>query len=386
MATSSNILIVDDNEHNCHLLDNMIVELGHTPIIAENGISALSQLEKHSIDLVLLDILMPGMDGYEVLERIKKNEQLRFIPVIMITGIDEIDSVVQCIEKGADDYLTKPFNLTILTARIANSLEKKRLQDQQKEYSRLLEEEVRKKTEQLSEAYEKLKILDNAKADFLRLISYELRTPLNGVLGAGKILADDETDDKTRQQFKEIFKIATGNIINIVDGSLLLAEIDVSGNSFPLISNLLKPILDTAIRESESSAKFRQVTIDLIPGFTGEVLCNESLLTKALTSLIKTAIKFSDKGNKMSLSCEAMENYVVINIQVDQGKVPESAIPTFFDVFSTYVTVAPDGGDLGLDPPVAERIIKFFGGSVVLENIKPTGVLFTVNLKKLKIK
>ena len=123
----ANILIVDDNEKNRNVLQDLVVTLGHIPFVSENGSTALTQMKKHLPDIVLLDILMPKMDGYEVLNRMKADKHSRHIPVIMISAVDEIKSVVRCIEKGADDYLTKPFNPTLLKSRIGACLEKYRL-------------------------------------------------------------------------------------------------------------------------------------------------------------------------------------------------------------------------------------------------------------------
>lgn len=136
----ANILIVDDNERNLNVLNKMMQALGHTPILAENGVTALAHVKKQHPDIVLLDILMPKMDGYEVLNRIKENSSLRHIPVIMISAIDEMESVVRCIEKGADDYLVKPFNPTLLKARIGACLEKKQLRDQEEKYRQQIED------------------------------------------------------------------------------------------------------------------------------------------------------------------------------------------------------------------------------------------------------
>ena len=127
MIGPANILIVDDIERNRKVLNKIIVALKHIPLLAEDGLSALAQIEKLAPDLVLLDILMPEMDGYEVLECLKSSKDLRHIPVIMISAVDELESVVRCIEKGADDYLIKPFNPTLLKARINACLENKRI-------------------------------------------------------------------------------------------------------------------------------------------------------------------------------------------------------------------------------------------------------------------
>jgi phosphoserine phosphatase RsbU/P len=124
------LLIVDDLEVNRDLLSRRVARLGHEAGFADNGRTALQALRASPWDLVLLDITMPEMDGYETLARIKGDPALNHIPVIMVSAIDEIDSVVRCIELGADDYLTKPINAVILRARIESSLSRKRLADQ----------------------------------------------------------------------------------------------------------------------------------------------------------------------------------------------------------------------------------------------------------------
>lgn len=126
------ILIVDDHADNRDLLRQRLTREGFRTITAENGEDALTLLEQHQIDLVLLDVLMPGIDGTEVLLRIKGSERTSSIPVIMISALDEIERVVHCIESGAEDYLTKPFNPVLLRARIGATLDRKRLHDEER--------------------------------------------------------------------------------------------------------------------------------------------------------------------------------------------------------------------------------------------------------------
>jgi adenylate cyclase len=130
------LLVVDDNKVNRLLLGRSLEQQGHTIEMAENGRQALDMLHAKPFDLVLLDIEMPEMDGYQVLESVSTDIQLRDIPIIITSGLEEINSVVKCIEMGAEDYLTKPVNPVLLKARIGASLEKKRLRDQQRELIR----------------------------------------------------------------------------------------------------------------------------------------------------------------------------------------------------------------------------------------------------------
>lgn len=130
---TGHLLIVDDNKVNRLLLGRGLEQQGHSVDFAENGVLALDKLARERFDLILLDIEMPELDGYQVLERIIQDTNLRDIPVIMTTATEELESVVRCIELGAEDYLTKPVNAVLLRARINASLEKKRLRDQQRE-------------------------------------------------------------------------------------------------------------------------------------------------------------------------------------------------------------------------------------------------------------
>jgi adenylate cyclase len=129
------ILVVDDNEDNRYTLTRRLRRQGYENVaVATNGREALDLVCRRPFDLILLDIMMPEMNGYEVLERLKSDDKLRHVPVIMISALTELDSVVRCIELGAEDYLPKPFNNVLLGARIGASLERKRLHDREAQH------------------------------------------------------------------------------------------------------------------------------------------------------------------------------------------------------------------------------------------------------------
>ena len=130
------LLVVDDNRVNRLLVARTLEQLGHRVAFAENGRQALDTLGSGPVDLVLLDIEMPELNGYQTLEALRANPKLRDIPVVMMSSVDEVDSVARCIEMGAEDYLFKPVNAVLLRARVAASLGKKRLRDQQRELFR----------------------------------------------------------------------------------------------------------------------------------------------------------------------------------------------------------------------------------------------------------
>ena len=155
--TEAALLVVDDIEDNRFALSRRLARQGYLNVTtAADGRQALELLNSKPFDLVLLDIMMPNVNGYEVLAAMKASERLRHIPVIMISAVDEIDSVIRCIELGAEDYLPKPFNPALLRARVGSCLERKRLHDQ-----------VTARTRELSEALEQ----QTATSEVLRVIS-----------------------------------------------------------------------------------------------------------------------------------------------------------------------------------------------------------------------
>jgi adenylate cyclase len=135
-ADKGDLLVVDDNRVNRLLVTRTLEQFGHRVAFAENGRQALDSLRTHPADLVLLDIEMPELNGYQTLEALRADPKLRDIPVVMMSSVEEVDSVARCIEMGAEDYLFKPVNAVLLRARVAASLEKKRLRDQQRELFR----------------------------------------------------------------------------------------------------------------------------------------------------------------------------------------------------------------------------------------------------------
>jgi signal transduction histidine kinase len=176
-ADTGHVLIVDDYPMNRMKLARILADQGHSSDMAENGRQALEMIQAHPFDVVLLDILMPDMDGYEVLRRIKDDANIRDIPVIVISAVDEVDSVVKCIEMGAEDYLPKPFNPTLLQARLRTSLQRKRLRDLERSY---LQQEV------MLRQSEKLATLGRLSAG----MAHELNNPAAAAQrGAGQLRA-----------------------------------------------------------------------------------------------------------------------------------------------------------------------------------------------------
>lgn len=161
MSGRAKVLVVDDELANRMVLEGMMRAAGHDPLCAPDGIVGLEMAAQEDPDVILLDIMMPGLDGFRVLERLRADPRHRDTPVVVISALDDMDSIVRCIRGGADDYLAKPFNATLLNARVSACIERKRLRDQEadyfrlvKEYSQRLEARVRQQVDEITRAHE----------------------------------------------------------------------------------------------------------------------------------------------------------------------------------------------------------------------------------------
>ncbi|MFL5265961.1 MAG: adenylate/guanylate cyclase domain-containing protein [Stellaceae bacterium] len=239
------ILVVDDNEDNRYTLVRRLRREGYpNVVVAENGRRALDLIETGRIDLVLLDIMMPEMNGYDVLERIKAHPSWREIPVIMISAIEDIDSVVRCIVLGAEDYLPKPFNPVLLRARVGSSLEKKRLRDSEALYLQRLETEKRRGDELLHailppSAVAELREHNEVKprrhenvtvlfADIVGFTRYCDQTPAEKVVAELRALVDRYEDIVAAQGMEKIKTIgdaflATASLLQPLEDGVLAA-------------------------------------------------------------------------------------------------------------------------------------------------------------------
>jgi adenylate cyclase len=237
----SRILVVDDNASNRDLLSRRLQRQGHTVLQAEDGASALALVEKEALDLVLLDLMMPGISGYDVLALLKGDPRTRDIPIIMISALTELDSIVRCIEAGADDYLAKPFDPTLLRARVGSSLEKKHLRDREREMIEALRIE-KERSEQL----------------LLNILPKAIVARLHG----GEALIADHLPDVTIL-FSDLVgftrlssELSAGDLVRLLNGlfsefdrlalGLGIEKIKTIGDAYMLVGGLPEPRADHA--------------------------------------------------------------------------------------------------------------------------------------------
>ncbi|MCK5877688.1 MAG: response regulator [Candidatus Marithrix sp.] len=395
----ANILIVDDIEDNRIVLSRLVKRLGHTYTLAEDGLIAFEKLKEHQIDLVLLDIMMPNVDGYEVLSHIEDTVSLRHIPVIMITALDDVDSAVNCIKMGAQDYLTKPFTPILLRAKITSCLEKKFWHDKEEDYRRQieeaklkLEEQVQEKTIELAETNKKLEMLVKAKGEAIKLIYYGFHSSVQDL-------------------FKKTVKTPLEEINNLIKQS---TEIDADTVMRVFEIKSVQEILKTAINSVREFAQSRNVKIGSLPKCGKQSLESEVLNTmafvdndiehdslqnvplsiddentlkqkkfcaNALTDILKIAVKFSNYDDSIKFSCEPSKDEIMIGIHATGRIIPESELSNFFTIPTLEYKITP-GRYPGTAAANAKNIITLLGGSIEVKNRNSEGISFIIKLKR----
>jgi two-component system sensor histidine kinase/response regulator len=368
-SAEGTLLVVDDDADNRDVLTRRLARQGYTVATAGSGRDALDMMRGRVFDLVLLDIMMPGMDGYEVLRQIKADHRLHHIPVIMISALSELQSVVRCIEAGADDYLPKPFNPTLLKARIGASLEKKRGSDRET----LL-------FEQLQANYERLQELEKLRDDLTHMIVHDLRTPLTSLIVGVEML--EKYGDLNEAQ-REMMGIATsggktllGMINDLLDvekmesGSVELDYAALSASD--LVSGALRQVAFLA--ESEQTALVSQIAPGL-PPFQGD----DDKLCRTLINLVGNAIKFTPTGGTVTITARLDGAAAMLFSVRDTGVgIPFEAFERIFEKFGQVDSHRRMSTGLGLT--FCKLAVEAHGGRIKVESQPGEGSTFSFTI------
>jgi DNA-binding response OmpR family regulator/5-carboxymethyl-2-hydroxymuconate isomerase len=373
------ILIADDTTANLHVLADMLKQHGYKPRPVSSGALALKAARQSPPDLILLDVKMPDMDGYETCRQIKADSNLAEIPVLFISGLNQPMDKVKAFQAGGVDYITKPFQFEEVEARVGTHLKLRQVRRELERRNAHLDDLVSQKTQQLTDAYKRLSILDKAKDDFLGLISHELRTPLNGLFGAAELLFADVPKDSGNVEMIDVFRESQRRLLSIIEHALLLTKIQVDSQRFCVGSVSLRSVVGDATAMADEFARRRGVKIAITPGDYGRVVGEMDLLQKAIQALVETAVKFSVAEETVRISVQLSDVDTALWIETRGRTIPDRVLEKFFEVLSIGEPITP-GGDLGLAPALAERIIVLFGGRVTAENRQTAGICLKIHL------
>ena len=348
------ILVVDDVPDNLRLMAAMLKQSGYKVRAVPSGEWALKAARTLPPDLILLDINMPDMNGYQVCEQIRADEVLADIPIIYLSAMHETEDKVRALRGGGNDYITKPFQAEEVTARISVHLELRRLRKELQNQNEILEEKVCQRTEELALANRRLRELGSLKNDFRNMISHEIRTPANGILNIGEILLDENPASELNLLFHDSSK----RLRDLIDDATMIAEMDEQSPTET--STSLDSILDDV---SKCGAQ-----ITMAPGLVATsavVRADRALFTKALTTMVNLAAFFCREIPTLLTDEFKSQNLLSLRINLDSLPLTPDQTDDFFRLESP-TRCASSAESLGLAPVVAEKILKSFGGSLRL--------------------
>ena len=360
------LLVVDDEMNNRDVLSRRLKRQGHAVVTAGSGAEALRLVRETRFDAILLDIMMPDMDGYEVLRQIKSDERLEHIPVIMISAVNEVQSVVRCIEAGAEDYLAKPFNPTLLKARIDASLEKKRSRDRE---SLLFY--------QLQANYKRLQEVEKLRDDMRNMIVHDLRTPLTSVIVGVEMLSNYGT---LSDEQREMMAIAVGGgktLLGMINDLLDVEKMESGTAQLQYTQLSATTLVQRAVEQVAPLAEEAgtKIVIEIVSG-TPDFAGDENKLSRTLVNLIGNAIKFTQAGT-VTIHVDHVAEAVRFSVRDTGAGIPAEAFERIFEKFG-QLDSRKVGTGLGL--AFCKLAVEAHGGHIGVESTPGVGSTFAFTI------
>lgn len=364
MTDKHSLLVVDDEKQNRALLTELFKDDGYQIFLAKNGVQALERAREHLPDLILLDVLMPEMDGYQVIRELKADSATHDIPVIFISALDSADSEEKGLELGAVDYISKPFHPSIARARVRNHLSLCAALNQLRAQKQGLEEAAA------------------LRDDVERIMHHDLKSPLNGILMATHMLLN-ETGDESAEERAELLQSVEKSgytMLDMISRSLDLYKMEQGMYRFAAQPVDLLPVLRRVVNDNGSLVRTLRLAVTLrIDGREADgdatfmVPGDASLCYSMLANLAKNAMEASPEHGRVDIDLQRDATGFLVRIH-NQGAVPELVREHFFDKYTT----AGKSGGTGLGTYSARLMILTMGGDIGVATSAEQGTTLTV--------
>jgi two-component system sensor histidine kinase/response regulator len=357
------ILVTDDQPANIQVVGAMLGKFGYEIIPASDGPTALKRLAIRVPDLILLDVLMPGMDGIEVCRRIRENPEWNDIPIIFLSAADDKELIVRALEAGGVDYVTKPFNHGEMLSRVRTHLA-------------------------LKAASDKLKHLAEDKDELLGILAHDLKNHLGGMQMSAQLLRERMTQaaDSRPAQLCENICHSTGQLLSFVKEFLANSAADHGFKPKSETVNL-NDVVTRTVQDYREAARRKGLEIQLdLPSQAAQAFADRNALSQILDNLLSNAVKFSPLGTRITVAVRAGVGGPECSIQ-DQG--PGFSPEDRARMFRRYgrLSARPTGGEpsTGLGLSIVKKLVEAMKGELTCESIPGQGATFIVRLPQLPI-
>ncbi len=369
---ASGIMVVDDTPANLQLLTGMLKEHGYKVRPVPSGKLALAAAENEPPDLILLDIKMPEMDGYEVCRQLKADAVLKEIPVIFLSALNETMDKVKAFSVGGVDYMTKPFQFEEVMARVKAHLT-----------IRALQTELEQRNRQLEDSLRRLQELEQLRDNLTHMIVHDLRSPLSGICVNLDFVLHNLKNDRLGADDLEALKDANSSSLKLSD--MIAAMLDVSrleANQMPLNKTAadLRELAQSALKLVRSTAKERVIKSE-IPGDSLVCRCDAEVIARVIRNLLENAVKYSPAGKEIELRLEHKPGLVRVSV-MDQGRgIPPEYHSKIFEKFGRVeIEKREHLPSIGLGLTFCKLAVEAHGGKIGLESEPDKGSTFWFEL------
>jgi signal transduction histidine kinase len=339
------------------MLSTKLIESGYTVTTAENGNKALKLLDENVFDIVLLDIVMPGLDGIEVLKKIREKYPVSEFPVIMVTAENETQGIVNALNSGANDYITKPVDLRVVLARLKTQLTLKRSEEVLKKYSEDLEQS------------NKLKDL------FIDIMGHDLLKPADIARLTTELILDNEEDNNKRELLKNILQ-SSNKIIDLIENASILAKLE-SGEKLEFSEEDIGKVLREVAEELNDVAAEKKMEIKLYVNGEYRAMVNP-LIYDVFSNLLGNSLKYSPEKSRVIAKISNGHSKCKITFADNGTGVPDEYKEGIFDRFKRLEKGGVKGSGLGL--AIVKRVIDAHHGRVWVEDNPEGGSVFNVEI------
>jgi len=350
MNNPPRLLLVDDRPDNLALLEAILAPEGYEIITADSGARALARAAERPPDLILLDVMMPGLDGFQVCQALRRRADSRFIPVIMITALTELDDRIRGLEAGADDFISKPINDDLLLAKIRSLLSLKKSRDE----------------------------LDELKHDFHNMIVHDLRAPVHSILGLVDLLREDLPAEGQSHHLLDLIVRSAEKIEDLITDFLDLGKLEqgrLKLNRQPLdLAALARQVADNF----RPMAQRKKISLNVETAQPELPLrADPERLDQVFSNLLQNALKFSPRGSTVTIWVERRGESVRAAV-ADQG--PGLPAGELESIFRKYMQTDLRDGGVGLGLYVCQTIVDAHLGRIWAENNPGGGATFIFEL------